>query len=112
MERPTKKERRQHAAILSRNPNRILLAFDRWVATALFYHGLNAVTASKMSDEDLLKLNGIGPICVRSIRMAINTAENTDGEKFVSPFCPRWISHRTDDELSDKLREIAGDKLC
>jgi len=61
-------------AIASCDPNRILLHFRRPVAVALFYNSLNAVTANKLTDTELLKLKGIGPKSVEAIRMATSTA--------------------------------------
>jgi DNA-directed RNA polymerase alpha subunit len=84
----TKKERMQHKAILSNDPNRILLAFDRRVATALFYAGINAKKAIKMSGKELLKLHGIGPASVKSIKRTADTVHyhSKKTDRFVSPF--------------------------
>ena len=61
-------------AIASCDPNRILLHHRRGVATKLYYHGLNAVTANKLSDTELLELKGIGRKAIQAIRVAVNTS--------------------------------------
>jgi hypothetical protein len=80
----TKKETRQKKALASADANRILWLFDRRVAYALFVNGLNAVSAAKMDDRQLLQHKGIGPAAVYSIRRASNSANGVQGENFVA----------------------------
>ncbi|AKM84365.1 TPA: hypothetical protein DCZ46_03390 [Candidatus Campbellbacteria bacterium] len=73
---------RKKQAANDNNPNKILLLFDMRTAHALFEHSLNAETASKMTDKELLSLKNIGPTAVKSIRKAMRTAQKDKGEKF------------------------------
>ena len=67
----TKKATEKQKALLSRDPNRVLLVFYKAAATALYYNSMNAVTASKISDAELLKLPRIGRSVVSSIRRVV-----------------------------------------
>lgn len=79
--------RARKAAIASHDANRILLHFKKSVAVALYYHSLNAVTASKLSEAELLKLKGINVGVIRAIKMAIATADVAAGKyKGIWPF--------------------------
>lgn len=66
--------RARKAAIESGDANRILLHFKRSVAVALYYNGMNVMSAGWMPESELLTLKGIGPKSVEAIQMAINTA--------------------------------------
>lgn len=67
-------------ALESRDPNRILWWFDRRSALAFFMHSLNAVSASKCSDDFLLSLKGIGPKVIDSLHKAIKSSkEESEG---------------------------------
>ncbi len=70
----TKTMRSKQAAILSNDPNRVLVAFAKASVIRLFHQGLNAKLADKMSDKQLLALKGIGPETIRDVKMACSTA--------------------------------------
>jgi hypothetical protein len=61
------------AALNSGDPNRVLLAFAKRTAIELYFHSLNAVTASKLTDAELRQLKGLSPAAVPNIRRAMNT---------------------------------------
>lgn len=73
---------RKKQATACNNPNKILLLFDQRTAHALFEHSLNAETASRMTDRELLHLANIGPSAVESVRKAMRTAQKSVGKKF------------------------------
>ena len=64
----------------STNANAILLVMDLKTAHILFMHSLNADSAIKMTDKGLLKLKGIGPMAVISIKMATKTAKKNSSQ--------------------------------
>ena len=67
----TKKATERQKALLSKDPNRVLLVFYKSAATALYYNSLNAITAAKKSDAELIKLPRIGPSVVSLVRRAV-----------------------------------------
>jgi len=81
----TKKHRRQFAALNSKDPNQILISFDKTSVNILFKESLNVKTANQMSDKELLGITGIGKKTVEAVRMAIRTAENKNGKKYKLP---------------------------
>ena len=77
MGKVSKKEELRQKARASKNPNTILWVFDLRVAGTLFQHGINASRAARLSDKQLLKLEGIGPYAVFAIRRAAEWARDS-----------------------------------
>lgn len=67
----TKKATAKERALASKDPNRVLLVFFRPAATALYHNSLNAETASKLSDVQLLLLPRVGRSTISSLRRAV-----------------------------------------